>query len=94
MVDLTPERARIFRITHVDNIPWILENGLHCKSSPIQDPSFVQIGNADLISKRAGRMVAGPEGGTLNDYVPFYFTPFSPMLFNIKTGWNGVQKRR
>lgn len=29
----------------------------------------------------------------MNDYVPFYFTPFSPMLFNIKTGWNGIQQR-
>ena len=34
----------------------------------------------------------GP-GGTLADYVPFYFTPFTPMLYNIKTGFQGVQKR-
>jgi hypothetical protein len=32
-------------------------------------------------------------GGTLGDYVPFYFTPFSMMLLNIKTGYNGVRKR-
>ncbi|MEQ7665437.1 type II toxin-antitoxin system toxin DNA ADP-ribosyl transferase DarT [Xanthomonas nasturtii] len=32
-------------------------------------------------------------GGFLNDYVPFYFTPFSPMLRNINTGWGGVQRR-
>ena len=25
-------------------------------------------------------------GGTLSDYVPFYFTPFSPMAYNIHTG--------
>jgi len=25
--------------------------------------------------------------GTLSDYVPFYFTPFSIMMFNIKTGY-------
>lgn len=29
--------------------------------------------------------------GTLSDYVPFYFTPFTPMLFNIKTGFNGIK---
>lgn len=32
-------------------------------------------------------------GGTLSDYVPFYFTPCSPMLYNIKTGYNGVPKQ-
>lgn len=93
MVDLTPEKARIFRITHIANVASVLANGLHCKSSPVQDPKFVQIGNADLIAKRARRVVPPPLGGTLDDYVPFYFTPFSPMLYNIKTGWNGIQKR-
>jgi ssDNA thymidine ADP-ribosyltransferase, DarT len=93
MVELTPERARIFRITHVDNVPWILENGLHCGSSNAYDPRFVQIGNPDLITKRTGRSVPIPPGGTLHDYVPFYFTPFSPMLYNIKTGWNGITRR-
>ncbi len=29
----------------------------------------------------------------LSDYVPFYFTPFSPMMYNIKTGYNGITKR-
>ena len=29
----------------------------------------------------------------MNDYVPFYFTPFSPMLRNINTGWGGIQRR-
>ena len=29
--------------------------------------------------------------GTLNDYVPFYFTPFSIMMYNIKTGYGGIK---
>jgi hypothetical protein len=91
--ELTPERARIFRITHIDNLPWILGNGLHCNSSGVKDPTFIQIGNPDLITKRAGRVVPSPPGGTLHDYVPFYFTPYSPMLFNIRTGWQGIQQR-
>jgi len=28
MKTLTPEKALIFRITHVDNVPWILERGI------------------------------------------------------------------
>lgn len=39
-----------FHITHIDNIPWILKNGLHCANSTTVDPSFRAIGNADLIS--------------------------------------------
>ncbi len=91
--DLNPEKALIFRITHRDNIPWILDRGLHCASSKTLDPNYVNIGNADLIGKRNGHPVPQPPGGSLSDYVPFYFTPFSIMLLNIKTGWGGIRKR-
>jgi len=73
-------------------LPWIFENGLHCRRSEIADPDFVSIGNPELIERRCLRTVDIPPGGTLEDYVPFYFTPFSPMLLNIKTGW-GVKQR-
>jgi ssDNA thymidine ADP-ribosyltransferase, DarT len=94
MSNLTPEKALIFRIVHRCNIPWILGNGLHCRNSDAFDPNYVDIGNAELIDKRNGHPVPCPPGGTLSDYVPFYFTPFSPMLYNIKTGWGGLPKRK
>jgi hypothetical protein len=87
---LNPEKALIFRITHRDNVPWILENGLHAKNGAISDPNFRPIGNRDLIGKRIHHPVPAGSGGVLSDYIPFYFTPFSMMLFNIKTGHNGV----
>jgi hypothetical protein len=93
MVMLGPEAARIFRITHVQNVPWILTHGLHCRSSNQRDPNFVPIGMPDLIEKRATRNVPLPPGGVLGDYVPFYFTPRSIMMFNIKTGRNNVIQR-
>lgn len=93
MSNLTPERALIFRITHRDNVPWMLANGAHCKKSDALDPKFVQIGNPELIDRRTDHPVPIPPSGTLGDYVPFYFTPFSPMLLNIKTGWGGITKR-
>lgn len=93
MAKLGPEAARIFRITHVNNVPWILENGLHCQSSSVRDPNFVPIGMEDLIRKRRSRVVPIRPGGVLSDYVPFYFTPRSIMLYNIKTGHNDVIKR-
>lgn len=92
--NLTPEKALIFRITHRDNIPWILDNGIWCASAERQDPNFVSIGNRDLIASRMTRRVPAPPYGTLNDYVPFYFTPYSPMLLNIVTGWNVRQRSK
>jgi hypothetical protein len=89
---LTPENALIFRITHFENVPWILRNGLHCRSSRKLDPHFLQIGNRDLIESRADRAIPIPPRGTISDYIPFYFTPYTPMLLNIKTGYNGVPK--
>jgi hypothetical protein len=80
-VNLNPEKALIFRIVHVDNVPWILDHdGLHCRNAADQDPDYVNIGNPELIGKRARCAVPVPPGGTLSDYVPFYFTPFSIMM--------------
>src|SRR5580700_1426239 len=93
MATLGPEAAQIFRITHVNNLPWILDNGLHCQASDLRDPNFIPIGMEDLIRRRGSRRVAAGSGGMLSDYVPFYFTPWSVMMYNIKTGHNGVIQR-
>ncbi|QOR40094.1 DUF4433 domain-containing protein [Billgrantia diversa] len=90
---LNPRKALIFRITHRDNLPWLLANGLYCPSAAEQAPRFITIGKQDLIDKRATRVVPVPPGGVLSDYIPFYFTPASMMLFNIVTG-HGVQQQR
>jgi len=90
---LNAENARIFRIVHKDNIRWILSNGVHCSSSPRKDAGYVSIANADIIQMRTTKAVPIPPGGVLSDYVPFYFTPFSTMAFNIKTGFNGIRRR-
>ena len=78
-------RTLIYR-THTANVPWILDNGLHALSTGGRDPNFVPIGNPDLIGKRQYRLVEAGPGGTLDDYVPFYFGTHSAMLYNIHTG--------
>lgn len=87
---LNASNAYIFRVCHQANLPWILEHGLHCRNSPQPDPEFRSIGNPDLIDRRSRRLVPVAPGGTLSDYVPFYFTPYSLMMFNIHTGY-GVE---
>ena len=91
--DLTPDKALIFRITHRNNVGWLIENGLHCSNSNVHDPKFVPIGNPDLIKSRATRQVPRSPHGPLGDYVPFYFTPYTPMMLNIKTGRGGMPRR-
>ena len=90
--DLTPEKARIFRIAHIDNVEVILRDGMKCRNSGL-DGNYTQIGNPELIDRRRHRDVPCDPGGTLGDYVPFYFTPFSPMLYNIHTGYGGIRQR-
>ncbi|MWN05357.1 DUF4433 domain-containing protein [Gilliamella sp. Pas-s95] len=89
---LNPKKALIWRIVHINNIPWILDNGLHCGKSNIRCEDWVSIGSTELIDKRSSHPVPVFPHGYLNDYVPFYFTPFSPMLLNIKSG-RGVKQR-
>jgi hypothetical protein len=93
MSSLVPEKAFIFRIVHVDCLPWILDHGIHCRNSPTHDPHYINIGSPELIDKRAHKAVPIPPGGTLSDYVPFYFTPHSIMLLNIRTGYGGITRR-
>lgn len=90
---LNPNNAFIWRIVHRDNIGWILDNGLHCGNSATTYDKWVHIGNRDLTDRRATHQVPVAPNGSLNDYVPFYFTPFSPMMLNIKSGRQGVTKR-
>jgi hypothetical protein len=37
---LTQEKGLIFRITHRDNVPWILKNGMHARNGDEFDPNF------------------------------------------------------
>ena len=90
--NLNAEKALIWRIVHRDNLSWLFAHGLHCRSAVEQDPNYLNIGNVELIDKRAHRVVTLAPGGTLSDYVPFYFTPFSVMMMNIRSGRSVKQR--
>ena len=89
---LNPFKALIFRITHIRNLDEILAKGCESRSQVRRAGGYVEIGNQELIERRTARRVPCGPGGTLSDYVPFYFTPFTPMLMNIKTGY-GVSRQ-
>lgn len=76
-----------FRIIHRDNLTYVLRHGLVTKHHPSADPAFVSIGNPEIIDVRDTTAVKFAGYGNIGDYVPFYLTPRSIMLFNIVTGY-------
>jgi hypothetical protein len=43
----------VYRIVHIGNLPNILANGIYVKGHPKFDPRYINIGNSEIISKRA-----------------------------------------
>jgi ssDNA thymidine ADP-ribosyltransferase, DarT len=83
----TPQPTPLFRLVHVETLPTLLVRGvLHSPTSTPDDGlPYRAIHNTEVqASRRLRAVVCGP-GGTVHDYVPFYFGPLSPMLLNLKT---------
>jgi hypothetical protein len=74
-------------MTRIERLPSVIEHGLLpdnvCKRRQI---TGVEIGYDHIKRRRALRPVSCGVGGTLADYVPFYFAPRSPMLYAITRG--------
>lgn len=89
-----PSPVYLYRLIHIDNLEFILaEQELRCANHPDKDPNYTGIGDSNLIKKRGTKNIPLSPGGTFKDYVAFYFGPRSPMLYEIKNGYNGVKKR-
>jgi hypothetical protein len=78
----------IYHITHLRNLTSILAHNELCCDRLVGERGLapIEIGYRDLKGRRAARTVPIPPGGTLDDYVPFYYAPRSPMLFVISKG--------
>jgi hypothetical protein len=76
----------IYHITHINNLAGIIQQGgLHCDRTA-QNMKAMNIGHTHIKARRLNRVVPVGPGGTVGDYVPFYFAPKSPMLFAISRG--------
>lgn len=87
---LNAENAYIWRIVRLSDMGWLLEDGLDCKNSIPAHRNYQSMGNNSLIDRRGETYVHIGNQGSLNDYVPFYFTPFSIMMLNIHTGYGDI----
>lgn len=83
-----PNPTPIFRLVHVDNLPTLLQRGgLYAAQLTPQDGlPYRTIHNLEIQTERHVRQIPCGPGGTLHDYVPFYFGFLSPMLLQLKTG--------
>ncbi|MCL5961180.1 MAG: DUF4433 domain-containing protein [Chloroflexi bacterium] len=72
-------------MTQIDNLRSIIGlNGLLCDGNLTnRGLTFTDIAHAHIKARRSQKAVPIGAGGTLCDYVPFYFAPRSPMLFAI-----------
>ena len=81
-----PRPTPIYHITHIDNLPNILAaGGLRCKSDSSRTET-VSIAYENIQQRRSARAILLDPKGTLHDYVPFYFSTRSPMLYTIAKG--------
>ncbi len=89
----TLDNILAFRITHIKNIPHILQYGITHRNSINNNPNYKEIGLQSLISKRETKEVIvrtknKPEQSiVLGNFIPFYFGKLSPMLLKIQPGY-------
>ncbi|WP_013324670.1 type II toxin-antitoxin system toxin DNA ADP-ribosyl transferase DarT [Gloeothece verrucosa] len=78
----------IYHITHLNNLASILRAGGLIANSRLrqQQINYTDIAHEQIQDRRARKRLPCGAGGTLHDYVPFYFAPRSPMLYAIHTG--------
>ena len=86
--NIMPDPVRLFHITAIDNLSDICASGgLVCKNiCAAKGVSYQNIAHVGAQGARAAKHVPNPPGGTVHDYVPFYFAPRSPMLLAINGG--------
>lgn len=92
------EEIYCYRMVHIKNMVHILENGITHRNSKNANPTYLAIGDVEVINTRESKIVEVTNGSTeiletftLGEYIPFYFGVRMPMLLVIQSGWNNVK---
>lgn len=85
---MMPNPVRLFHITAIENLVAICQRGalISKNAGASLGIDYQNIAHAGIQTTRSAKLVANPPGGSIHDYVPFYFAPRSPMLFTINNG--------
>ncbi len=83
-----PQPTPIYRLVHVSNLAALLARGrLHAPHhAPADGTPYRTIHDANVQANRRVKDVPCGAGGTVHDYLPFYFGPLSVMLLQLNTG--------
>ena len=83
-----PVPTPIYRLVHVDNLSILIaRRALHAPNTTPQDGSrYRPIHDTEVQASRRIKQVPCDPGGSVHDYVPFYFGPLSVMLLKLKSG--------
>jgi len=81
-------KTYLYRMTHIENIPHILEHGITHSTSGNSNPNFIPIGDSSLITTRSSFLLNN--GRHLGEYIPFYLGARTPMLYVVQNGFNMV----
>lgn len=95
------ENVKIYRMTHIENVPHVLKYGITHKDSKNANSGFKSIGDVSLINNRSSKNVTVDNGNVLRmdsptiilgNFIPFYFGVRMPLLYVIQNGGNFVQE--
>lgn len=84
----SPQPTPIYRLVHVDCLATLLTRGvLHApNATPTDGLPYRTIHDTSVQANRRIKPVPCGPGGTVHDYLPFYFDARSVMLLKLKTG--------
>lgn len=87
-MNLRDGHTAVLRMVHLDNLAvYLARAALHAPGCwPTDGHRWRTTHRSDVQERRATAIVPHGPGGVLLDYVPFYFGPRSPMLYQLHTG--------
>jgi hypothetical protein len=73
---------RIYHLTHLTNLPGILEDGALVAGAIAQ----LDLSTTELREERAGTLVPGSSEARLTDFVPFFLSPEAGLWQSLRSG--------
>ena len=97
MAGTTPDPTPIRRFINLPNLAvYLAHRGMHCPNALPANCGWIATHNVQVQTRRGSAAIPCGPGGTILDYVPFYFGTHTPMMLNLHTdrvvGYNHDQR--